>query len=66
MSYRDILVLRKEARGWRLEDMGDEPLADSPIDLLFMDGIHERDARVKSNLVYLLIKIAGTINCFLY
>lgn len=39
MSYRDMLLLRKEARGWRLEDMGNEPPASPPLDPELMDGI---------------------------
>lgn len=46
MSYRDILVLRKEARGWSLEDMGDEPPADPPLDPELMAGIEEGDPEV--------------------
>ena len=48
MSYRDILLLRKESRGWRLEDMGDEPPENPPLDLEFMAGIEEGNPQVKS------------------
>lgn len=47
MSYRDILVLRREARGWRLEDMGDEPPEDPPLDPDLMAGIAEGDPQVR-------------------
>lgn len=47
MSYRDILLLRKEARGWRLEDMGEEPPAvDPPLDPDFMRGLSSDDPQV--------------------
>ena len=47
MSYRDILILRKETRGWRLEDMGDEPPAEAPpLDSEFMAGVEESDPQV--------------------
>lgn len=47
MSYRDILVLRKEARGWRLEDMGDEPPENPPLDPELMSGIRESDSQAR-------------------
>lgn len=47
MSYRDILLLRKEARGWRLEDIGEEPPADPPLDPDFMEGVQEGDPQVR-------------------
>ncbi|CAN0531515.1 unnamed protein product, partial [Ectocarpus sp. 12 AP-2014] len=47
MSYRDILLVRKEARGWRLEDMGgggEEPAGTSPpLDPELMEGVEEGD-----------------------
>lgn len=46
MSYRDMLLLRKEARGWRLEDMGDEPPASPPLDPELMEGIQEDEPQV--------------------
>lgn len=47
MSYRDILLLRKAARGWRLEDMGEEPPENNPpLDPELMEGISEEDPRV--------------------
>lgn len=48
MSYRDILLLRKDARGWRLEDMGEEPAAEAspPLDPEMMEGISEEDPQV--------------------
>lgn len=50
MSYRDILLLRREARGWRLQDMGDEPPADPPLDPEFMSGIREEDPQVRQTV----------------
>ena len=47
MSYRDILVLRKEARGWCLEDMGDEPPENPPLDPELMSGIQESDPQAR-------------------
>ncbi len=47
MSYRDMLLLRKEARGWRLQDMGDEPPENPPLDPEMMQGIPEGDPRVR-------------------
>lgn len=47
MSYRDILVLRKEARGWRLEDVGDEPPENPPLDPELMSGIQESDPQAR-------------------
>lgn len=41
-----MLVLRKEARGWRLEDMGDEPPASPPLDPEFMEGVQEDEPQV--------------------
>lgn len=49
MSYRDILLLRKEARGWRLQDMGEEPPGGSPpLDPELMEGVPEGDPRVSA------------------
>lgn len=49
MSYRDIILLRKDARGWRLEDMGDEPPAGAspPLDPEMMEGLSEEDPQVR-------------------
>lgn len=51
MSYRDILLVRKEARGWRLEDMGgggEEPAGTSPpLDPELMEGVEEGDPGVR-------------------
>eukprot|EP00904_Undaria_pinnatifida_P013773 jgi/Undpi1/9526/HiC_scaffold_27.g11982.m1 len=47
MSYRDILLLRKEARGWRLEDMGDEPPENPPLDPELMSGVRETDPQAR-------------------
>lgn len=47
MSYRDILLLRKEVRGWRLENMGEPPPVNQPpLDPEFMQGLHEGDPQV--------------------
>lgn len=47
MSYRDILILRKETRAWQLEDMGDEPAEEiPPLDPDFMAGIDESNPEV--------------------
>lgn len=47
LSYRDILILRRESRGWRLKDMGDEPPAEKPpLDLEFMAGVEDSDPQV--------------------
>lgn len=58
MSYRDILVLRKEARGWRLEDIGDDPPEDPPLDPELMEGLQDGDPQV-GDLLVATVSLAG-------
>lgn len=51
MSYRDILLLRKEVRGWRLEDMGEPPPTENPpLDPEFVRGLAEGDPQVTNEI----------------
>ncbi|CAN0101714.1 unnamed protein product, partial [Discosporangium mesarthrocarpum] len=41
MTYQEMMWLRKEARGWSLSGMGEEPPPDAPLDPDMMEGVDE-------------------------